>query len=377
MSKKILLISPAHPLRGGIATSSERLALEFQQQGHEVEILSFALQYPDFLFPGTSQYTDEPAPKYLTIHTKLNTVNPLNWLKIGWQYRKKQYDLIVVRFWLPFLSPCLGTVLRFLPKKTPIVAITDNILPHEQRFGDTLLIRYFLSACDVIMTMSKSVMIDAQRFAPTKPCRYHPHPIYDNYGDLISQNIAQEKLQLDSNYKYLLFFGFIRAYKGLDLLLEALASPTLKKHNLKLIIAGEFYEDAEKYETIIRKHDLEKQLVRATHFIPTDEVGLYFSAADLIVQPYRSATQSGVSQVAYHFEKPIVVTNVGGLSEIIAHNKVGYVVAVETEAIAAAIADFFDNQRNDKFIANLKIEKKQFQWKSMVEMLLTVCKSKR
>ena len=371
--KKILIISPAHPLRGGIAASSERLALEFQLQGYDVELLSFSLQYPSFLFPGTSQYSDAPAPP-LKIETKLNSINPFNWIRVGLSYRKRSYELVICRFWLPFMSPCLGTFLRFLPAKTPIVAITDNIVPHEKRFGDTWFARYFLSACDAILTMSNAVLADAKKFAPTKQHFYHPHPLYDTYGEAIPQHVAQQQLNLDSTYNYLLFFGFIRAYKGLDLLLAALATPTLKDRPLKLLLAGEFYEDQEKYEILIRTYQLEDKIIRATHFIPNSEVGLYFSAADLLVQPYKSATQSGVSQVAYHYEKPIVVTDVGGLSEIITHNKVGYVVPVDVQAIADAIADFFDTNKAPIFKTNLQTEKKRFAWSSMAELLLAIRK---
>jgi D-inositol-3-phosphate glycosyltransferase len=369
--KKILLITPAHPLRGGIAASSERLAYELEKTGNTVHILSFSLQYPSILFPGTSQTTDEKAPN-LTIFSKLNSINPFNWIRRGLEYRKKDYDLVICRFWLPFMSPCLGTFLRFLPKNIPIVAITDNIIPHEKRIGDTYLVRYFLSACDAVVAMSHTVLEDAKFFAPSKQHFYTPHPIYDNYGDAIAQKLAQKHLNLDSKYKYLLFFGFIRAYKGLDLLLMALAANSLKNKDLKLIIAGEFYEDKEKYEAIIRKYNLETQIIRATHFIPNSEVAMYFSAADLIVQPYKSATQSGVSQVAYHFEKPIIVSNVGGLSEIITHNKVGYVVEPNAEAIAEAIADFFDNDKSSIFTNNLKIEKKRFSWQTMANLLLEI-----
>ncbi len=374
MRKKILIVSPAHPLRGGIAASSERLAQAFMEAGHEVELLSFSLQYPDFLFPGTSQFTDEPAPQGLAIQSKLNSVNPLNWLIMGLAYRKKQFDLVVCRFWLPFLSPCLGTFLRLLPKSTPIVTITDNIVPHEKRIGDALFIRYFLSACDAVVAMSRSVLADAAVFAPKKQHFYHPHPIYDTYGEAIDRNAALAKLQLPTDFTYLLFFGFIRAYKGLDLLLEALADKRLQNLPLRLIIAGEFYENQEKYEELIRNYNLESKIIRATHFIPSSEVATYFSAADLLVQPYKHATQSGVSQVAYHFEKPIVVTDVGGLSEIIPDGKVGYVVKVEAKAVADAIHDFVVNQRQTEFTANIRQEKPRFQWASMVELLLGCCK---
>jgi len=363
---KILLIAPAHPLRGGIAASSERLALAFQAAGHQVEILSFSLQYPAFLFPGTTQFTDDPTPSDLQITTALNSINPLNWIILGKKYSQKQFDMVICRYWLPFMSPCLGTFLRFFKGKTPIITLADNIIPHEKRIGDRQFTAYFLATCDAVVAMSNAVVEDARQFVPEKPIVFHPHPLYDTYGEALPQAKALQKLQLSPDYKYLLFFGFIRAYKGLDLLLEALADSRLANLPLKLIIAGEFYENPEKYEQLIQKYNLEQKLIRATHFIAADQVATYFSAADLIVQPYKSATQSGVSQVAYHFEKPIVVTNVGGLAEIIPHKKVGYVVEVQTEAIATAIADFFSKDKDINWTANIQEEKHRFRWESMV-----------
>ncbi len=373
MMSNILIVGPAHPLRGGIATFNEQLAKSLQQAGHQVEILSFCLQYPDFLFPGTSQFTDEPAPSELKISPKLNSINLWNWVSIGNEYAKKPLDLVILRFWLPFMAPCLGTfsrVMRWRQKHTTkFLAITDNIIPHEKRFGDKLLTRYFLSSCDGFIAMAKSVLNDIALFEPNKPKIYTPHPIYDHYGTLISKEEAIKNLGLNPHFQYVLFFGLIRAYKGLDLLLEAFGDKELKKRKVKLLIAGEPYENMEKYEQIISKHQLENQIIKHTHFIPTEQVANYFCAADLIAQPYKTATQSGVSQIAYHFEKPMLVTDVGGLAEIVPHQKVGYVVKPNSTEIAEALLDFFDNQRDTFFIEHIKAEKKRFSWETFIEKI--------
>jgi glycosyltransferase involved in cell wall biosynthesis len=366
----ILIVGPAHPLRGGIATFNEQLAKSLQQAGHQVEILSFSLQYPDFLFPGTSQFTDEPAPPTLLISSKLNSIQPFNWFWVGNEYRKKPLDIVIFRFWLPFMAPCLGTFSRIMrwgrKNKTKFIAITDNVIPHEKRLGDKVLTHYFLSSCDGFITMAKSVLNDIALFEPNKPKIYTPHPIYDNYGTPISREEALKNLGLNPDFQYVLFFGLIRAYKGLDLLLEAFGEGELKKRKIKLIIAGEPYEDISKYEAIITKYQIENQIIRHTHFIPTEQVANYFSAADLVAQPYKTATQSGVSQIAYHFEKPILVTNVGGLAEIVPHQKVGYVVKPESGEIKNAILDFFDNQRDKAFAEHIKLEKMRFSWETMI-----------
>ncbi|TAE00813.1 MAG: glycosyltransferase [Bacteroidetes bacterium] len=367
---KILLVGSAHPLRGGIASLNERLALAFQQQGHEVEILSFSLQYPSFLFPGSSQFTNDPAPKNLKISSLLNSINPLNWLWIGQKYRQKNFDLVIFRFWLPFMSPCLGTIARILKKKhTKVIAITDNVIPHEKRFGDKVFTKYFLSACEGFLAMSKSVLTDLRQFEPKKPQAYCPHPIYDNYGEKMDKTEARKKLKLDENGKYVLFFGFIRAYKGLDLLLEAFGNAIIDPE-VKLIIAGEYYENPEKYEALISKYQLENRIVRAMNFIANEDVSAYFCAADLIAQPYKTATQSGVSQIAYHFDKAMLVTDVGGLAELIPDQIVGYVVKPDSQAIAKAIADFYEQKKEVFFVENVKIEKQKFAWERMTESLL-------
>lgn len=366
---KIVLLSPAHPLRGGIAASSERLALEFQNPGHEVVLFSFSLQYPGLLFPGKTQLTDDPAPAGLRIRTLLNSVNPLNWVRSGLALAREAPDLVITRFWLPFMGPCLGTVLRvarWLSKKRfRSVALVDNIIPHEKRPGDRLFAKYFTGACDEFVVMSHSVGEEIGRFS-NKPVRYAPHPIYDIYGAPVPKEEARTMLGLTENAPVVLFFGFIRPYKGLDLLLEALAQ-TPGTHAL---VAGECYDAWTPYETLIQQFHLEDRVHLFTDFIPADQVRLYFSAADLVVQPYKTATQSGISQIAYHFDKPMVVTNVGGLPEIVPHGVAGYVVEPEPGAIAAAIRDFFDHHREEAMIAGVQQEKKRFSWTNLADVII-------
>lgn len=367
--KRIVLLSPAHPLRGGIASSTERLARALQDQGCEVTIFSFSLQYPAILFPGKTQYAEGPPPEGVKIITIVNSINPFNWLKVGRQLNKIAPDLIIARYWLPFMGPSMGTILRLARRngKTKVLAITDNVIPHEKRPGDRVLTNYFIQAVDGFVVMSRSVMDDIRQFTDEKPVSYIPHPIYDNYGPLATRDDALRALSLPSDTKYLLFFGFIRAYKGLDLLLKAMADDRVRRLGVKLIVAGEFYDSPEMYHKIIAAEKLEDQVVLQNHYISNEHVRYYFAAADLVVQPYKSATQSGISQLAYHFEKPMVVTRVGGLPEIIVHEREGYVVEVKVKAIADAIVDFFESQRGEEMTEEVRKGKKRFSWDNMVE----------
>jgi len=375
-SLKIVIIGPAYPLRGGLATYNERLARAFQAAGDAVRIVTFSLQYPDFLFPGQTQYSTGPAPADLDIEVSLNSVNPLSWWALGRRLRRERPDLVVLRFWLPFMGPALGTVARLVARNghTRVVAITDNVIPHEHGPGDGPLTRYCLSACHGFVTMSRAVLADLQKLGfGERPALYRPHPLYDNFGPVKPQADALAALGLDPTFQHALFFGFIRAYKGLDLLLTAWADPRLARLPVRLIIAGEFYEDAAPYEALIRQHELESRLVRATNFIPNEQVADYFCAANLVVQPYRNATQSGVSQVAYHFERPMLVTDVGGLAELIPAGEVGYVVPPTAEALADALVDFFTHpDRQAAFEAGTRRVKPRFSWEVMVEALKEV-----
>ncbi|MCC6726776.1 MAG: glycosyltransferase, partial [Saprospiraceae bacterium] len=323
--------------------------------------------------PGTTQFSNDPAPSGLKIRTCVNSINPFNWLKVGLELRRLRPDFIVPRYWLPFIGPCLGSILRLAKGsgQTKVVAIADNVLPHEKRPGDRIFTHWFVNACDAFVVMSKSVLEDLRIFTQ-KPAEVIPHPIYDNYGEHSPRHMALQNLGLpDDGTKYLLFFGFIRDYKGLDLLLEAMADERIRAMKLKLIVAGEYYGNREKYEAQIKRLRIENQLGMRTDYIPNEAVRHYFGAADLVVQPYRSATQSGISQMAYHFEKPMVVTDVGGLAEIVPHGKAGYVVPVDAAAIADAIVDFFENDRGaSAFTAGVAEGKKRFSWEVFAKGLL-------
>ena len=372
--KKIVILGSAHPLRGGgIATFNERLAKAFMQGGHEVQIISFSLQYPNFLFPGTSQYTNEPAPADLIIHSLINSINPFNWFKVGNQIKKMQPDLVVVRYWLPFMGPCLGTILRRIKKNktTQVVCIADNIIPHEPKPGDQLFTRYFVKPVDSFITMSEKVKEDLLVFAPNKPTVFIPHPLYDNFGEKISKDLARKHLNIETDAKIILFFGFIRKYKGLDILLDSIKILQQSNPTLKLLIAGEFYDDEKSYKEQIDKLGIEQQLILRTNFINDNEVKYYLCASDVIVQPYRSATQSGVTPLAYHFEIPMIVTNVGGLAALVPDNKVGLIAEPNAASIAEKIIQFFNNGEQ-QYLPFLKEEKRKYSWSKMVEAIMSI-----
>lgn len=365
ISKNIIIIGPAHPLRGGLASFDERLAKQFKDEGNTVIIYTFSLQYPNFLFPGTTQFSTEPAPTDINIKVCINSVNPLNWLKIGSELKKMRPDLIVVRYWLPFMGPCLGTILRIAKKNkhTKVVCIADNILPHEKRLGDKQFTHYFLPPIDAFVTMSEKVLADLRTIEPKKPAQAVVHPLYDNFGDAISTDEARNKIGISNDKKVLLFFGFIRKYKGLDILFEAIKIIKDKQllDNFVLLVAGEFYGDEQAYHDQIKKLAIEDVLELRTNFIPDSEVKNYLCAADVVVQPYRNATQSGVTPLAYHFEIPMIVTNVGGLPSLVPNGKVGLVAEPNAESIAETIQTFFTKGKTS-FLPGLKEEKKKYLW---------------
>lgn len=366
--KKIIIVGPAYPLRGGgMSTFNERLARAFMQAGHQVSIYTFSLQYPSFLFPGTSQYSTEAAPVGLDIKVLINSINPLNWLRVGNRLRKERPDIIVVRFWLPFMGPCFGTILRIARKNghSKVVCIADNVIPHEKRFGDKAFTQYFMKPIDAFVTMSEKVLSDLKIFNQNKPASFIPHPLYDNFGDKIPKSEARQHLQIPGDSRLVLFFGFIRKYKGLDILLDAMALLKAKEPEIKLLIAGEFYDDEQPYLEQIAKLGLSENLILRTTFIADNEIKNYFCAADVVVQPYRNATQSGVTPLAYHFEVPMIVTNVGGLAAMVPHQKAGLVAEPTAASIAESIALFFASPA-DTFLPGLQDEKKKYSWELMV-----------
>lgn len=379
LSKKIIILGPAHPLRGGIAIYNERLARQFQSEGHDVTIYSFSLQYPDFLFPGTTQYSSEPAPADLNIKTVINSINPFNWITVGNEIKTLKADLVIVRYWLPLMGPALGTILRLIKsnKQTKVICIADNVIPHEKRIGDHAFTSYFIKPVDAFITMSEKVLADLRSFTQTKPAQLEPHPLYDVFGEAVSKQEARTHLNINQHEFIFLFFGFIRKYKGLDLLLEAIAklrNTQLQTTNYKLLIAGEFYEDRKLYDELIEQLGIKDDLILKTEFIADSEVKYYLCAADAVVQPYKNATQSGVTPLAYHFEVPMIVTNVGGLPAFVPHGKVGLVCEPTVDSIASAMQEYMQTG-SAQFLPHLREEKKKYGWDKMTAAVLQLSES--
>jgi len=364
---KVTILGPSYPYRGGIAMFDDRLAAELISEGHEVETVTFTLQYPSFLFPGKTQYSSDPAPTALNVTRALNSVNPVNWLSTGRKIAAARPDLLIVAFWLPFMAPSLGSVCRMVRRNghTRVISIMHNLIPHEHRMGDRQFCRYFVKSIDGAVALSGSVSRQLESFQKNLPHVFSPHPLYDNFGPCVSREEALLRLGLSPDCRYVLFFGLIRDYKGLDILLDAFADDRLRDRNLKLIIAGEFYGDGTKYHTQAEALGIDDRIVWHTEYVSDSEVRCFFGAADAVVQPYRSATQSGVTQIAYHFGRPMIVSDVGGLPEIVPDGRVGYVVKLSPDAVAGAIVDFYDGGDIGRFNEGLEEEKKKYSWKSM------------
>lgn len=366
---KIIMIGSAYPLRGGLSNFNERFCEELLAKGHDVVIYTFSLQYPSFLFPGKTQYNTEPYRGKVPIKVLINSINPLNWIWIGFRLKREKPDLIVVKFWIPFMAPCFGTILRIARSNryTKAITIIDNIIPHEKRLADRMLADYFAKSVDAFVAMSRKVMNDIQTFDKKKPILFNPHPIYDNFGSSIPRDEAVAALKLEPSFHYILFFGFIRDYKGLDILLQAMANVRIREKGIRLIVAGEFYTDRKPYLELIRQLKIEDLVILSNDFIPDSEVYKYFCASELVVQPYKTATQSGVTQIAYNFDKPMIITKVGGLEEFVPDGVVGFVVEPDSRSVANGIIKFFDGQFKEKFISNIQTEKKKFSWDCWVD----------
>ena len=377
MQKKIALIGTAWPFRGGgIASFNERLARAFLEDGFDVTIYNFSLQYPSFLFPGKTQYSTEPAPANLHIIVCINSINPINWFKVGNSIKNEKPDLVIVRYWLPLMGPCLGTILRIIKTNrfSKIICIADNIIPHEKRPADKIFTKYFIKPIDGFITMSNKVLKDLKSFSSTKAIKTE-HPLYDNFGNALTKVEARNFLHIPVEGNIILFFGFIRKYKGLDLLLEAMKilKDQKEKDNTKilptLLIAGEFYDDELLYKNIIQQLGIGDLLDLRTHFITDQEVKYYLSATDFVIQPYKNATQSGVTPLAYHFEKPMLVTNVGGLADMVPDNVAGVVVEPNASAIAEGIQKLY--QLGDThYLPQLRKEKEKYSWSHLTDAIL-------
>lgn len=367
---RIVILGTAWPYRGGLAAFNERLAKQFVTEGHDVEVVTFTLQYPSFLFPGKTQYSNEIAPEELNIVQEINSCNPWSWIKVGRRLKNEVPDLVISCYWMAFFAPCYGIIEKIVRSngKTKCIALVHNMIPHEPSVLDKLLAPFYVKQNDGFVALSDSVVKDiASLDKENKPKTFSPHPVYDHYGDKMDKKEACKALGLDEEKNYMLFFGLVRAYKGLDWLLDAFGKVKDELTNLQLIIAGEFYEDEEKYRKQILDKGLTSRVILKNEFIADADLRKYFGAADLIVQPYKTATQSGVTQVAFHFEKPCLVTNVGGLGEIIHHGKMGYAVEPRVEAIAASLLDYYQNDRQEAFTRYLIKEKELYGWNIMAQ----------
>ena len=379
--KNIVILGTAYPYRGGLASFTEMLARTFVKRGKQVNIITFRLQYPEWLFPGKTQFSASPVPEGLNIVRMVNAVNPFNWLRVGRYIRRLRPDALIVNYWTPFMAPCLGTICHIASKNrhTVILAKLDNVVPHERHFYDRFLTRYFVNSVRGFLYMSQQVKTELDVFTTSKPSVFAPHPVFSNFGEKVARNEACRHLNLSDDKRYLLFFGLIRDYKGLDLMLDAWAN--LRQEGLtsdkKLIIAGEFYTGKTKYIQQTERLGIGGDVLWHDRFISDEEVKYYFSAADVLVQPYKSATQSGVTQIAYQFELPMIITSVGGLAEIVFDGKTGFVVEPEASSIAHAVEKIYQNHHLQRMSKNMTTEKRRFSWDYFVEQLEKLYESQR
>ncbi|MFI3328267.1 MAG: glycosyltransferase family 4 protein [Rikenellaceae bacterium] len=380
---KITILGPAYPYRGGLAAILQSVAREFASRNDEVDIKTFSLQYPSLLFPGTTQFVDQnevAKPEDIAIERCVNTMNPFNWIAVGLRIKREKPDVLLLKYWTPFMAPALGTIARIARSNghTKVICHIDNVDPHERHLTDRLFNYYFLRSVDGFVYMSEQVHSELRQYNKKARSIFSPHPMFDNFGDRVERTAACCDLSLDPSQKYALFFGLIRDYKGLDILLDAWAE--LKKEgklpSRKLIVAGEFYTSKTKYLEQIEALGLGDDILLHDHFIADPDVANYFSISDFVVLPYHTASQSGVTQIAYNFSLPMVVTNVGGLPEIVPNDKVGYTCDPTVEGVAQAIAKMWaDAETLERFKVNIKEERKRFSWSAMCDKIVELYNS--
>ena len=370
--KKIAIVGPARPFRGGIAHFTGELAGALRRRGHHVTLETFSRQYPALLFPGKTQLEPDQGDLPEDTIAQLDSINPLTWRSTGNRIRREAYDLVVFSYWLSFFAPAYASVARRARRSgSRIISLVHNAVPHRPRPGDRMLSRYWLRRCDSLLTLSSAVRDDIRSLGVSAPILETGHPVYTHFGEAVEKEEARRVLGLPPEVPVLLFFGFIRNYKGLDVLIDAMPRVLRDLPDAQLMVAGEFYED----ETLIRKRSAQSGIgpnVRFdTRYIPDERVKLYFSAADLVVQPYRSATQSGVAHVAFHFSRPVVVTNVGGLAETVPHGEAGFVVPPEhPEALAGSITNYFsDPELRNRLDEGARRQHGVFSWEALAAEL--------
>lgn len=369
---KIALIGPAYPYRGGIAHHTNMLYTYLRRHGHEVDVITFTRQYPSVLYPGQTQEEVGDAGDVASAIPSvrlIDSVNPLTWWRAARRVRDGAYDLHVFRWWLPFFGFAFGTIARIVAKRRPdsILVILDNLFPHERRPGDGVLTRYFFRHCDMAVCQSSTVMSQLESTFPAIPRTMLPHPVYENFGELMARDEARRSLGITAP-KVILFFGFIRRYKGLDRLLEAMPEIVRRMPDAHLLVVGEFFEDKEPYLKLIRDGGVADHVTIHDAYVPNEEVAGWFSSADLLVLPYHSATNSGIVQIGYNFAVPAIVTNVGSLSEVVLDGETGFVLdEASPESIASAVERMYEGDTRERFAANIVRERRRYSWDAFVE----------
>ncbi|MBC7187178.1 MAG: glycosyltransferase [Calditrichaeota bacterium] len=367
---KIVIVGTAYPLRGGIAHYNALLYRTLRDRGHQVHVISFKRQYPALLFPGRTQ--QDTGEETIPIHAEplLDSIGPVSWLRAALRIRQHAPDLVVFKYWMPFFAPCFATV-AFLSKllcAARVVYICDNIVPHEGTRLDVPLTRLALAFVDHFVVMSHTVQQDLLRFVPHADFRHVPHPVYSIFGDPLPKEEARRRLGLGSG-NLILFFGYVRAYKGLHVLLQAMPE-VLRQTPVRLLVAGEFYSDKSTYLQLIEQLGISSAVTIMDEFIPNQDVKLYYSAADVVVLPYLSATQSGIVQIAYHFNKPVITTDVGGLPDEVVHGATGFVVpANDPKALASAIVSYFAEKKEHSFAEQIAQHKRRYSWDRLAEAI--------
>ena len=366
---KIVLVGPFPPFRGGISDLNAALADHLSKR-HEIHAINFTTQYPKVLFPGKTQFKKGDSAQEVDSIRCLSSINPFSWRKTAYKIIDIEPDLVLFRFWLPFFAPAFSGVAKKIRKYSDatIMAICDNIIPHEERLLDTRLTKRFFGFIDSFIVLSKKVENELLSFVPEAKYKYSPHPIYSIFNNTLSKEQAKAELKLATK-KVLLFFGLIREYKGLDILINAMEKIKTELEDYTLLIVGECYENENKYTELIQKAGITDNVKCHYSFIPDNEVGKYFSAADVVVLPYKTASQSGIVQIAYHFDTPVIVSNVGGLPEIVDEGKTGYCVEPNSNAFAKAIKAFYENDNISEMNSNISEYKSQFSWDAMVKAI--------
>ena len=371
----ITILSTAYPLRGGIAHFNGLLFKELLKE-HKVNVITFKRPYPSILFPGKSQFESSDTVEEIPTLPIVDSINPFNWMKVGLKIKDEAPDLLIFKFWMPFFGPCFGTISRLAKRnhKTKILTICDNVIPHEKKPGDIVFTKYFFNAVNFFVLLSEKVKDDLIKLYPAAKNKVLPHPIYSNFGLPVEKNEAKSFLKINDE-RIILFFGFIRDYKGLDILLESMKI-LQDKINIKLMVAGEFYSDKDKYLKLIDELGIKDNLLLYTDFIPTSEVKYYFSAADCVILPYRDATQSGIVQIAMNFRKPVIAANVGGLGEVINNGESGFIVEKENPALLAeAILKFYSDNKENIFVKKIEKEAEKYSWENFVGGIFTLINS--